>query len=216
MILELMISIVVCYLIGSVSGSIVLGKIKGIDIRSHGSGNAGATNAFRTLGFFFAFGVMLIDVLKSYLPILILQSLDIFDINTHSVELLLCGLAAVLGHVYPIYHQFKGGKGAGTLVGVILALFPGIFLFILLIWILVLILSGYVGLSTMIAGISFTIMTYFYCVANYGTFNHPFGYFSIAISLFLIFTHRSNIMRMLQGTENQFEKVMIFKKIKNS
>ena len=67
-----MISIVVCYLIGSVSGSIVLGKIKGIDIRSHGSGNAGATNAFRTLGFFFAFGVMLIDVLKSYLPILII------------------------------------------------------------------------------------------------------------------------------------------------
>ena len=162
-----MISIVVCYLIGSVSGSIVLGKIKGIDIRSHGSGNAGATNAFRTLGFFFAFGVMLIDVLKSYLPILILQSLDIFDINTHSVELLLCGLAAVLGHVYPIYHQFKGGKGAGTLVGVILALFPGIFLFILLIWMLVLVFSGYVGLSTLIAGISFTIMTYFYCVANF-------------------------------------------------
>ncbi len=211
-----MISIVICYLIGSVSGSIVLGKIKGIDIRLHGSGNAGATNAFRTLGIFFAFGVMLIDVLKSYLPILILQSLDIFDINTNSVELLLCGLAAVLGHVYPIYHQFKGGKGAGTLVGVILALFPGIFLFILLIWILVLILSGYVGLSTMIAGISFTIMTYFYCIENYGTFNHAFGYFSVAITLFLIFTHRSNIMRMVEGTENQFEKVMIFKKIKSS
>ena len=201
---KLIISIFICYLIGSISGSMILGRLKGVDIRAHGSGNAGATNAFRTLGFVFALGVMLVDVLKSYLPVMFLKHYLLYT----NEQLLLCGLASVLGHVYPIYYQFKGGKGAGTLIGVILALFSKIFLFILIIWVFILIISGYVGLSTMLAGISFPIIIYYV----YGTFNHPFGYFSIAVALFLIFTHRSNIIRMFKGTENRFDKIMIFKK----
>ena len=204
-----------CYLLGSISGSVVLGKIKRIDIRRQGSGNAGATNAFRTVGPLFALGVMIIDVMKSFIPISLLSVIVIapLSIPTFSVSethLVLCGLAAVLGHVYPVFHQFKGGKGAGTLVGVILAIFPDYMHYILLLWIFILILTGYVGLSTIIAGISLVIVTYLYY--PHGILS-PFGYFTIGVALFLIFTHRSNIKRMLNGEENRFEKIMLFKKM---
>lgn len=199
--------IVACYLLGSISGSVVLGKIKGVDIRESGSGNAGATNAFRTVGPIFAIFVLIVDVMKSYIPLVVIP-LYIEPIS--DLALILCGLSAVLGHVYPIFHNFKGGKGAGTLVGIVIALFPESVLYILLIWILILILTGYVGLSTVLAGISLIIITYFKYSA--GIFS-PFGYFTLAVGLFLIFTHRSNIERMIQGNENRFEKVMVIKKL---
>ena len=196
-----------CYLLGSISGSVVLGKIKGVDIRESGSGNAGATNALRTVGPFFAISVLIIDVMKSYIPLVVLP---LYINSISELVLIQCGLAAVLGHVYPIFHNFKGGKGAGTLVGIVIALFPESFLYILLIWIFILILTGYVGLSTVLAGISLVIITYLKYPA--GIFS-PFGYFTLAVGLFLIFTHRSNFKRMIQGNENRFEKVMIFKQI---
>ena len=198
-----------CYLLGSISGSVVLGKIKRIDIRRQGSGNAGATNAFRTVGPVFALGVMIIDVMKSFIPIIIIAH-NLHDYHLSETHLVLCGLAAVLGHVYPVFHQFKGGKGAGTLVGVILGTFPHYMHYILLLWIFILILTGYVGLSTMIAGVGLVIVTYFYYPNGILS---PFGYFTIGIALFLIFTHRSNIKRMLNGKENRFEKIMLLKKI---
>jgi len=205
----LIILIIGCYLLGAISGSVVLGKIKRIDIRKQGSGNAGATNALRTVGPVFALGVMIIDVMKSFIPIIIMAN-NLNEYNLSETHLVLCGLAAVLGHVYPIFHQFKGGKGAGTLVGVILAIFPQSFIYMLLLWIFILILTGYVGLSTMIAGVGLIVVTYF-CYPN-GILS-PFGYFTIGVALFLIFTHRSNIKRMLNGEENRFEKIMLLKKI---
>ena len=118
-------------------------------------------------------------------------------------------MAAVLGHVYPVFYGFKGGKGAGTLVGVVLAIFPYSVPIIFLVWIIILVLTGYVGLSTMCAGISLVGITYF----KYdSTIASEFGYFTIIISIFLIYTHRDNIKRMIAGEENQFKKVMIFKK----
>ena len=117
-----------------------------------------------------------------------------------------CAIAAVLGHVYPIYYNFKGGKGAGTLIGIIGVLFPQCILYELLSWILTLIFTGYVGLGTMIAGLVLSISAYLFNVSTI------YFYFSILMSFFIIFTHRSNIQRMLRGEENRFEKIMVFKK----
>ena len=205
---QFFIFIFISYLFGSVSGSLLLGRFKNIDIRKLGSGNAGGTNALRSVGPLFALGTILIDIFKGYLPIVLLSfyldesiSLDLAQVTF--------GVAAVLGHVYPIFYNFKGGKGAGTLAGVVLAIFPLSIPIVILAWFLILILTGYVGLSTMCAGISLVLVTYF-MYSN--TIFSIFGYFTIGIAIFLIYTHRENIKRMYHGTENQFSKIMIFKK----
>ncbi len=198
---------ILVYCIGSISGSMVLGKLRGIDIRKEGSGNAGATNALRTVGLSFAIGVMLIDVLKGFLPIFFVSQMH--SIANIDQIIVLFAISAVIGHVYPLYYGFRGGKGAGTLVGVILAVSPSSFLYILASWIIILVLTGYVGLSTMIAGMSFVVVLYF--SKGIEIFSQSLGFFSIFISLFLIFTHRENIIRMYNGNENQFKKIMLFK-----
>ena len=204
------INIILSYLIGSISGSMVLGYLKGIDIRNMGSGNAGGTNAFRTVGVSFALGVIAIDILKGIVAVLFISQISFLNLSLNiSNEILevCCAIGAVLGHVYPIYYNFKGGKGAGTLIGIIGVLFPQCIIYALLAWFFTLVLTGYVGLGTMIAGLVLSASAYILDVSNI-YFN-----FSILMSLFIIFTHRSNIMRMLKGEENQFEKIMIFKKI---
>ena len=203
--LELISKIIISYLLGSISGSLIIGKIKNVDIRTMGSGNAGATNAFRTQGVLFSLMVMFIDVAKGYVAVA-------FIANGLSItSVLLCGISAVMGHVYPIYYNFNGGKGAGTLIGVLLALYPSYFFVILLLtWIIIIIFSGYVGLSTMVSGICFPILAYH----NEAILtSHPEFIFSIFIALFLIFTHRQNIIRMFNRDENQFKKAMIIHKI---
>ena len=192
----------------------LMGKLKGADIREMGSGNAGATNAFRTMGTTFALGVVFIDVLKGFIAVKFLPTLQLGSIlvtNTIDIELLhiICGIGVVLGHVYPLYYGFRGGKGAGTMIGVLVALFPTFLIICFLTWLLVFVFSGYVGFSTMIAGITLPICTlFFYSNGIYS----PFGGFSILVAIFIIFTHRSNINRMMMGTENRFKKVMIFRK----
>jgi len=199
------------YLIGSISGSIFLGKIKGIDIRKLGSGNAGGTNAFRTVGALFAIGVVFIDIIKGYIAVKYIPLLNFNFLQNviidNEIILIFCGVGSVLGHVYPIYHGFKGGKGAGTLVGVLAAIYPQAIIICLGIWLLILVLTGYVGLSTIMSSLSFPIYYIFYLNNNYFT---PLGFFSIIIPIFIIFTHRSNILRMLTGKENRFKKIMIF------
>ena len=205
---QFFIFIFISYLFGSVSGSLLLGRFKNIDIRKLGSGNAGGTNALRSVGPLFALGTILIDIFKGYLPIVLLSFYVDESISLDLAQVMF-GIAAVLGHVYPIFYNFKGGKGAGTLVGVVLAIFPLSIPIVILIWCLILILTGYVGLSTMCAGLSLVLVTYF-MYSN--TIFSVFGYFTIGIAVFLIYTHRENIKRMFNGTENQFSKVMIFKK----
>ena len=215
--MELIVNLILSYLLGSISGSILMGKLKGIDIREMGSGNAGGTNSFRTMGATFALSVIFIDVLKGYIAVKFVPYLQLGDIltintiNTINIELLhiICGTGVVLGHVYPIYHGFKGGKGAATMVGVLAALFPVSLVICFILWIIILIFTGYVGFSTILAGIILPIITAFYFEEGLGS---PFGIFTIIISLFIIFTHRSNIQRMLNGNENRFEKAMIFRK----
>jgi len=210
--MELIVKLILSYLLGSVSGSMLMGKLKGIDIRKMGSGNAGGTNAFRTMGTAFALGVLCIDVLKGFIAVKFVPYLKLGDIlttNSIDIELLVCGMGVVMGHVYPIYHGLKGGKGAGTMVGVLAALFPMYLIIGFPIWLMVLVFTGYVGLSTIVAGIILPISTAFYFDGGLGT---PFGIFTMIISLFIIFTHRSNIRRMLDGNENRFKKAMIFRK----
>ncbi len=215
MISNTIINIIISYLVGSISGSIILGKLKGVDIRNLGSGNAGGTNAFRTQGLVFAFGVIIIDVLKGYISAKYISDLMLFNaefLGNAELNLLLCGLAAVVGHVYPIYHGFKGGKGAGAGMGMLLALDLSSVGIAILHWLLVLILTGYVGLGTMIASISIPI--YLYVSESYLNFVY-FPILSVGLALFIIFTHRSNIIRMKNGNENQFEKIMILKRLFN-
>ena len=201
--------IVLGYLIGSISGSLLLGKFKKVDNRNLGSGNAGATNPFRSIGPFFALGTLLIDIMKGYLPVILFSPYIDMSLDQDLIKILI-GISCVLGHVYPIFYSFKGGKGAGTLLGVIAAIFPSSISLVFSIWILVLIFTGYVGLSTIFAGLALVVSTYFwYSPGIYSAF----GFFTILISIFLIFTHRSNISRMIEGKENQFQKVMIFKNI---
>ena len=207
--IKFLLFIFISYLFGSISGSLLLGKFKNIDIRKLGSGNAGGTNALRSVGPLFALGTIVIDILKGFLPIFLSGYVTFGGHVNDDLAKIIFGVAAVLGHVYPIFYGFKGGKGAGTLVGVVLAIFPYSVPIIFLVWIIILVLTGYVGLSTMCAGISLVGITYF----KYDpTIASEFGYFTIIISIFLIYTHRDNIKRMIAGEENQFKKVMIFKK----
>ena len=211
--MEILIKLVLSYLIGSTSGSILLGKLKGVDIRNMGSGNAGGTNAFRTQGTFFAAGVLGIDILKGFISAKFISamSLPIFSSSTVDPNLLIifCGVTAILGHVYPIYHGFHGGKGGGAAIGMVFAIsWPSISLAILL-WLVILLITGYVGLGTMLGSVSVIYFAHYFR----DTINNPYYLpFTIFLSFFIIYTHRSNIKRMFDGTENRFEKAMIFRK----
>tara|TARA_B100001123_G_scaffold447161_1_gene603853 strand:+ start:1227 stop:1844 length:618 start_codon:yes stop_codon:yes gene_type:complete len=187
------------YLIGSISGSLILGKLWKIDIRTLGSGNAGGTNALRSVGILFGLLTFIIDLSKGIIPAYLSQG----NLNL----MLICGFSAMLGHVYPIFYNFKGGKGAGTLLGVLIIALPAGALYVTITWFLCVVLSGYVGLSTMIA--VFVLLIYSVIYTSY-----PFIIFSACSCLFIIYTHRSNIQRMKEGNENQFSKVMLFRRNK--
>jgi len=211
--MEILIKLVLSYLIGSTSGSILLGKLKGVDIRNMGSGNAGGTNAFRTQGTFFAAGVLGIDILKGFISAKFISamSLPIFSSSTVDPNLLiiLCGVAAILGHVYPLYHGFRGGKGGGAAIGMVFAISWSSISLAILLWLVILLLTGYVGLGTMLGSVSIIYFAHYFK----DTINNPYFLpFTIFLSFFIIYTHRGNIKRMLDGTENRFEKAMIFRK----
>ncbi len=209
----LFILIFISYLTGSTPTSIIVGKIsKGIDIRNHGSGNAGGTNVFRVLGWKPALIVVSVDVFKGWLPT------AVYAVNIHSftplddtgVLQIICGFSAVIGHTYPVFAGFKGGKGVGTLGGMLMALFPIAIPLCLLIFALVLMLTGYVSLGSIIASSSLPVILLILPVIT--TLNSPslsLLIFSLLIPWFVIYTHRSNISRLRNGTENQFKKAMI-------
>ena len=202
--------IISSYLIGSISGGVIVGKIKNTDIRKKGSKAAGATNAFRTMGTIFALTVLIIDVYKGYFVVKYIPSLLNNDTNTIKA---LAGIMCILGHAYPLYFKFKGGKGVGTALGALIA-FPKMLPLIgvaFASWIIILIITGYVGLSSILATLSVPILY----ILTKETICDELGISSLIISLFIIFTHRENIKRMVHGTENRFEKIMIINLFKN-
>ena len=215
----LIILLFLSYVTGSIPASIIVGKVfKGIDIREHGSGNAGGTNVFRVLGWKPALIVVIFDVFKGWLPTAIyaVQYFDHTPIHDQGVVQILCGFASVLGHTYTIFAGFKGGKGVGTLGGMLIALFPIALPLCLLVFALTLILTGYVSIGSMLASASLPVFLFLLPVVS--PLSPPslsLLVFSLLVPWFIVFTHRSNIGRLRNGTENRFEKAMIFHRKKS-
>ncbi len=189
------------YLLGSLSGSLLLGKLRGVDIRQLGSGNAGGTNALRTQGVWFALGTVLVDIGKGALAAWLAWRW--LPVSTHPAAAYVCALAAVAGHIWPLFHGFRGGKGAATLVGTLTVLWPAALPIVLVVWLLSLSFSGYVGLSTVLAGLSLLALGLLIP-------GQPVRLvFSACAALLLVFTHRANLARLRAGTELRFERVRV-------
>ena len=211
--LELGLKVLFSYLLGSLNGSLVVGRFYGIDIRSVGSGNAGGTNALRTQGKLFALLVMLIDIGKGYIPVAFLPAMVWSGVSidpevSRTWLTLACAGAAVVGHCYPVWFAFKGGKGAATAIGALIAIAPVLLIPALTAFVLVLITSGYVGLATMTAAISVPA----YLALTDFTGSWQVAIFLFFIALFIVFTHRSNIQRMRHGQESKIEGAMLFRR----
>ena len=212
--MEFPIKILLAYLLGSIVGSLVVGKLRGgVDIRKSGSGNAGATNALRTQGAGFAAWVIIIDVAKGWLASAVLPGLALPGIPAAPDDLWLwlpgsCAFAAVLGHIFPAWHGFRGGKGVATIVGAYAGLMPILLVPLFATWLIMVMVSGYVGLASIIAAFAIPIYLMF-----------PFGpvltqelVFSIACALLVVYTHRGNIRRMQNGTESRARRLWLFKR----
>lgn len=198
--------VVAAYLIGSVSSAVWVGNtFYGVDVRKHGSGNAGATNVIRVLGYKAGIPVLLFDVFKGWIAVMlgvwIHPGLNSADAIVYLKIVL--AFAAVLGHVFPVFAGFKGGKGVGTLAGAGIGLFPLAFAGILAVFIVTLVISHYVSLSSILASLSLPMLL---LVIDGFTGVHT-GLFllSLLIAIFIPITHRKNIRRLLRGEENRFE-----------
>jgi acyl phosphate:glycerol-3-phosphate acyltransferase len=193
---------VVAYLLGSLPSAVWAGRwLFGIDLREHGSGNAGATNAFRVLGKKTALGVLFVDILKGMAAIgLSLFVVDMFyEAEWYKVYQYGLGLAALLGHVFPIFAGFRGGKGIATLTGVVIMLFPGSVLICLAVFLVVFSITRYVSLGSITASIVFPVVVIFFS-------NHPLFaeiVFSVVVAVFVLLTHRKNIKRLIHGNEHK-------------
>jgi len=205
--------VVLCaYLLGSINGSLVLGRFKKVDIRAQGSGNAGGTNAFRTQGFKFALGVIIIDIGKAVLALYLIKHFAVDALSQNNQLIYLAAVAVVVGHCYPIWHGFKGGKGVATYAGVALIFIPSIFPWLLLLIFSILVLSGYVSLASIITSLSVPII---YALTSHDYFNDPLFWTFVVISLLIVFTHRGNIKKLLNGNENRFEKIRLLHRLIN-
>lgn len=197
-------SLVLAYILGSIPTSVWIGKIfYGIDVREHGSGNAGATNTIRVLGAKAGLPVFFIDMAKGYAAVRLLYLTDFYIPATGDFVnfQLALGLAALIGHIFPLFADFRGGKGVATLTGIVLALHPLATLFTLLIFAIVLIITRFVSLSSMIAAFTFPFTLIFF-------FSHTTPsliIFSMIIAILLLFTHQKNIERLLKGQESKFK-----------
>lgn len=211
-VLAFAIAALVGYLLGSLSGSLVLGRFRHVDIRSMGSGNAGGTNALRTLGWRFALAVIAIDLGKGAVAALAapwLAGLIVPDGPAAISLAATAAYAAVLGHVWPVFFRFRGGKGAGTAVGAIAVVAPWCLLPLFLVWIVTIVGTGYVGLATILAGLSLVPAMW---LLGPEPLPVALGFLAIALAITLVFTHRSNLIRLRNGSENRFEKARLVRR----
>jgi glycerol-3-phosphate acyltransferase PlsY len=200
----LTLEILLAYVIGSIPSAVWVGKLfYGIDVRKHGSGNAGATNVIRILGYKAGIPVLILDVFKGWAAV---QVIFLFPHHGLSEDFItyvrICmAFAAVLGHVFPVFAGFKGGKGVGTLAGAAIALYPVALLILLGLFITILALTRYVSLSSVVCGISFPIIVIFILGQQ-----HPgLIILSVIVAVFLPLTHLKNIKRLIRGEENKFD-----------
>ena len=206
---ELLVKAALSYLLGSIVGSLLIGRLAGgVDIRTLGSGNAGATNALRTLGKKVGFFVFVIDVAKGWIATGLLAAATIPGVAAAPPEwrawgVPVCGLGVMLGHVYPLWHGFRGGKGMATLVGAVLGVSPWLLVPMIVIWLVTVMISGFVGLASILASGALAVAL---VVTNAAA---PLKAFGIAAALLVLFTHRSNIVRMRAGTESRARRLWL-------
>jgi len=191
--------LIFAYLIGSIPSAVWIGKIfHNIDVRQHGSGNAGATNTFRVLGKKAGTVVLLLDVIKGLIAVQLFRFIPSIPINLINYQLLL-GVAAVIGHIFPLFAKFKGGKGVATLLGLMFGIHPLGSLICLCIFLIVLLITKYVSVGSMFAGSCFPILMFFVFEET----DNFLPYFGLIVSGLLIFTHKKNIARLKAGNENK-------------
>jgi glycerol-3-phosphate acyltransferase PlsY len=199
---------VLSYLLGSIPTSVWVGKyFHGIDVRKHGSGNAGATNTIRVLGWKTGIPVLLVDLAKGWVAAMLPV---FFALAGEKTALLInlqifTGLTAVIGHIFPVFAGFRGGKGVATIFGVLLAIHPSLTLLCFGVFLVVLIITGIVSVSSMSAGIAFPILLF----AVFDTPSLFFKIFSVIVAIALLITHRNNIKRLLKGEEKKLFKKKI-------
>ncbi len=222
-VLRLIIIIVQSYLIGSIPNALIIGKrFFGIDVRTVGSGNMGSTNVSRTLGWKAGLAVQLLDIAKGLLAVLLvayffdseMPFVNYTPFEDETVVGLIAGISAVLGHMWSVFAGFKGGKGMNTSLGMLLAVAPVEVAVGLGIFLVILFASGYVSLGSIAAAVIIpSTMAFRYNVLGISIQGyHTLVFFLIALSTIVIYAHRSNVKRLLAGTENRFSKLMIFKR----
>ena len=206
MILLIFAIIFASYLLGSIPFGLLIGKMKGIDIRTVGSCNIGATNVSRTVGKNWGKLCFFLDLFKGFLPVFIASSIFARNLELKSFVPLLAGAASMLGHMFSIYLKFKGGKGVATGGGIILGLAPITFLAAISCWVIIFLTSRYVSLASIFAAASLPIFGIIFRLLGFEYIPYSSIVFFALIGGVSIYRHRSNIKRLLDGTENKFEK----------
>jgi glycerol-3-phosphate acyltransferase PlsY len=196
-VLRLLLVLILSYFLGSIATAVWAGKIfHGVDVREHGSGNAGATNVIRVLGWKTGMPVLLVDVLKGWLAAMLPVFFNLAGHDTAQLTnfQIIAGIVVVLGHIFPVFAGFRGGKGVATIFGVLLAIHPLVTLSCLGVFLLVLLISGYVSLSSIFLLFFFDTPSIFMKI------------FSVLVAVGIIITHRKNIKRLLKGEESKIFK----------
>lgn len=206
--LELGLKFTFAYFVGGVMGALVIGKLRGgIDIRQMGSGNAGGTNALRTQGKAFAAAVMVVDIGKGILAVTLIPGLNLpligFDASVdRDIVLHAVALAAILGHVFPVWYGFAGGKGGATAAGLVLYLAPSLGLSIIGLWLAIVFFTGIVGLATIGATLTASLYLGLFALPERATL----FVFACLVAMLTFYTHRGNVQRMSQGKESRFSR----------
>lgn len=210
--LELGVKMLLAYLLGSLMGALLVGRARGVDIRESGSGNAGGTNALRTQGFTFALGVVVVDVGKALLAVGVVPGLNLPGVAGDPAVardwlVIACATAVVAGHIWPLYYDFRGGKGAATVIGALAIVAPLPLLPALLAWLLVVMASGYVGLATMCAAFALPVAV----ALLEQPLPVPVMSYTVAMAAFVVWTHRANIARMRAGNEHRVSRLWLLR-----
>jgi len=228
--MELLVRVLLAYLLGSVNGALLVGRlVGGVDIRTQGSGNAGGTNALRTRGPAFALAVIVIDIAKGWLASAWLGTAALpwsgavaaaagagaAGAPAGSMQAwasAACGFAAIVGHVYPVFHGFRGGKGVATLVGSIAGLVPTMLAVVLGTWFVMMLLFGFVGLASIVATASLPVALALRASPDGGS--APLVTFGVACALLVLWTHRGNLRRMRAGTEPRSRRLWLLGRLR--
>jgi len=208
--IEMLVIFLVSYLFGAIPWGFIIGKAKGIDIREHGSKNIGSTNVTRTLGKKWGMLCFLLDFIKGFLPsfiaIFILPKYLGLSSNYIDICVILAVVGSFIGHIFPIYLKFKGGKGVATGAGALLALTPLAVVIGLACWGIIFKVSRYVSVASILAAVIVAVMTSILSISNVYPVSTTLQIFVAIIGVIVIIKHKSNIVRLLNGTENRFEK----------